>query len=274
MRDDLESIEEWSEFFDALCIERGCLDNGELAGRYCELAGNVTGSAYETALRNLNNWRQGLHTPSRRNFRLLTLALGLSRRDETWDRWNRLYDRAMHRKTSTDLRDDELSSAGAATGEPASSKLGFAWIRMRNSRTMAACIGAIMLVAGAIWAANFDIRTSAASATAVEEPDQPAIDMTGKLIPWREFTVMKLGQSEVIHGARGRCGEAPPSFDDVLGHLPELAFGRWFDGGVGYRVSRSCGGRTPARAVVFTATAVGEEEFYLFEDPVTIRVEN
>lgn len=102
---------------------------------------------------------------------------------------------------------------------------------------------------------------------------QPAIDMTGQSIPYLEHAAVRVGQSVVVHGARGACGEPPPSWDITARELPPLAIGRWSDGGVGYCRSRSCGGRTPARAVVFTAAKPGEERLLLFGDPVSIRVE-
>ena len=97
--------------------------------------------------------------------------------------------------------------------------------------------------------------------------------MTGQRVYWRELSELKVGDSVVIHAKRGRCGEQPPSWEQVFEYLPESLTGIWSDGGVGYRVSRSCGGATPARAVVFTATRPGEERFMLYEDPITIRVE-
>ena len=104
------------------------------------------------------------------------------------------------------------------------------------------------------------------------EPGPVVIDMTGERIYWRELSEVAVGESVVIHGKRGRCGEQPPSWEETFEVLPELSTGIWSDGGVGYRISRSCGGATPARAVVFTATRPGEERFMLYEDPITLRV--
>jgi hypothetical protein len=77
----------------------------------------------------------------------------------------------------------------------------------------------------------------------------------------------------IIHGARSKCGHQPAPWEKILTRLPKLKTGTFSDGGMGSRYSRSCNGLTPARAVKFTATQKGHEEFSLFGDRTTIDVE-
>ncbi len=83
---------------------------------------------------------------------------------------------------------------------------------------------------------------------------------------------VKVGETAIIHGARGNdCGPAP-SWESAELLLPELVTGTLTDGGVGTRVSRQCGGRIPARAILFTATTAGTEQISLYGDDIVIRV--
>ncbi|SDE94579.1 hypothetical protein [Rhodospira trueperi] len=91
-------------------------------------------------------------------------------------------------------------------------------------------------------------------------------------IPYRETVTLSVGQSAIIHGARGQCGEAPPDWSAVAARLPMVSVGTFSDGGVGERRSRRCNGPTPARAVRFTATTPGQEQIELFGDTVDITV--
>lgn len=256
--------DEWWRLFDALCTERGHIDNGRLASGYCELAGKKVDGAYDAALKSLNNWRKGLHTPSRRNFRLLTLLLRIEAGDEALPHWNRLYEEAQRRRPAADPEHAELNGTGAVS-------------RLSPSRRgrIAIAVALLVLVAGigVFGPGGWPEPRTEAAARKKPEPGPPVIDMTGERIYWRELSEVNVGESVVIHAKRGRCGEQPPSWEETFEYLPELATGIWSDGGIGYRVSRSCGGATPARAVVFTATRPGEDRFMLYEDPITIRVE-
>lgn len=263
-------FDEWWRLFDALCIERGHVDNSQLAGEYCNLARKKADGAYETALKSLNNWRKGLHTPSRRNFRILTLLLGIETGNEVLPHWNRLYEEAQRRKTSVDPENGEANETDDRP-EAATSLSSDAVSRRWRIAVIAAVV---VLVAGTgmIGLTGWPEPPTEAPVRKKPEPGPPVIDMTGERIYWRELSEVKIGESVVIHAKRGRCGEQPPPWEQVFEYLPELSTGIWSDGGVGYRVSRSCGGPTPARAVVFTATRPGEERFMLYEDQVTIRV--
>jgi hypothetical protein len=87
------------------------------------------------------------------------------------------------------------------------------------------------------------------------------------------YVKLKIGESAIIHGARSKCGHQPAPWEKILTRLPKLKTGTFSDGGMGSRYSRSCNGLTPARAVKFTATQKGHEEFSLFGDRTTIDVE-
>lgn len=268
------SCDEWWRLFDALCIERGHVDNSQLAGEYCDLTKKKADGAYETALKSLNNWRKGLHTPSRRNFRLLTLLLGIEDGNEALPHWHRLYEEAQRRKPAFDPENGEPNGT-EDTPEAAASPSSGAVSRLAHRSRIAIAMAMVVLIAGVgmIGLSGWPEPQTEAATRKKPEPGPPVIDMTGERIYWRELSEVKIGESVVIHAKRGRCGEQPPSWEQVFEYLPELSTGIWSDGGVGYRVSRSCGGATPARAVVFTATRPGEERFMLYEDPITIRVD-
>lgn len=91
-------------------------------------------------------------------------------------------------------------------------------------------------------------------------------------IPYRKTITLKVGETAVIHGARGECGKPAPEWSQVIRKLPPVALGSFSDGGLGERKSRSCGGPTPARAIRFTATKAGAEQILVEQDPITITV--
>lgn len=262
-----ESFGEWHRLFDALCIERGHLDNAKLASDYCALTKKKADTAYESALKSLNNWRQGLHTPSRRNFRILTLLLRIEDAPEALPHWNRLYEEAQRRKSAEGAGDASQPSTTPEI-DPAPTVVSG---RRISRRLAAAAVFLFLGVGGAILTlGTFDGPQTQAAAN--PKPDTQVIDMTGQHIEAREVVTVKVGQSVVVHGSRGRCGKQPPGWEEVFAGLPQLSNGMWSDGGVGIRNSRACGGETPARAVVFTATHPGEERFTLYDDPIMIRV--
>ena len=92
-------------------------------------------------------------------------------------------------------------------------------------------------------------------------------------IPYKKNVSLQVGESAIIYGVRGwNCGQAAPSWVEIAKQLPVTTTGKFSDGGLGTRPSRSCGGPMPARAVQYTATASGNEQFTLFNDPVNIEV--
>lgn len=287
------SIGQWHRLFDALCLEQGHLDNNGLASAFCALSKNKSNGAYESTLKNLNNWRQGVHTPNRRNFRLLTLLLRLEEGDAVLPHWRRLYEEAQRRKPAAGPKRDRevlgeplpssfpsllppsppfpvpspLSSTSPAPAAAALFRRRAGWGRAVAAALVLAAASGVLL-----WLIGPPDSEAERALGNRPTPGDPVLDMTDRQIYWRELAELAVGQSAVIHGKRGRCGEPPPSWAETFEDLPGLSTGRWSDGGVGYRVSRSCGGPTPARAVVFTATQPGEDRFILYEDPITLRV--
>lgn len=261
-----DSFMEWHRLFDALCIERGHLDSNRLASEYCAITRKETGAAYDNALKSLNNWRQGLHTPSRRNFRILSLLLLVEDRPEVLAHWNRLYDEAQKRKPA-DGGGDRDEDRASALPEIAATFVAVSRRRIAAAVLMLIAAGGVVFALGAL-----DEPQIYAAADGKPSAGPQVIDMTGQRIEARQLLTLRVGESAVVHGSRGRCGEQPPSWDEVFTGLPRLSAGTWSDGGIGIRVSRACGGGTPARAVVFTATHPGEEQFMLYDDPITIRV--
>jgi hypothetical protein len=262
-------ITEWHRLFDAVCLERGHIDNSALASAYCNLTKKKADGAYESALRSLNNWRHGAHLPNRRNARILTLLLDIEEGDPLFAHWTRLYEETRRRRRTAEAEEAEAEEPAASTPTSAATAL-----RPTHRWGAAAAAGlAVALVGGMLlgWVGGDDVAT-AGPVIPRPEPGPMVIDMTDQRIYLRELAEVSVGESVVIHAKRGRCGQQPPSWEETFAHLPALATGIWSDGGVGYRVSRACGGATPARAVVFTATRPGEDRFMLYEDPVTIRV--
>ena len=92
-------------------------------------------------------------------------------------------------------------------------------------------------------------------------------------IPYKKNVELTIGQSTIIHGARGQCGLPAPDWDRVASGLPLITTGSLSDGGLGTRRSNRCGGPTPARAIRFTAEKSGSEQIELFGDPINITVQ-
>ncbi|MEQ8709347.1 MAG: hypothetical protein RIC36_10180 [Rhodospirillales bacterium] len=244
----------WHELLDSLCIEQGHLDNIRLSTAFCEVARDTSQSAYESALKNIGHWRSGQHTPNRRNFRILTIILKLDEREDIRGDWNRRYEDALRRKP-------EILSEEAATDESPPSA----------TRRRPVLLAGALALAVATGGAGFLILGPVSQPVAAKSGPQ-VIDVAGDLVRWRRSTELVIGESAVIHGERGACGQQPAPWEETVVHLPSLDFGVWSDGGVGHRVSRACGGPTPVRAIVFTGQKPGLAEFVLFDDAVRISV--
>ena len=80
---------------------------------------------------------------------------------------------------------------------------------------------------------------------------------------------MSVGETLVIHGIRGECGQEPQVDPNMR---KETLLGFMHFGNAGVRMSRSCNGATPAIEVLFTASKVGEETLELFGDVILITV--
>lgn len=238
----------WHELLDALCEEQGYLDNLALADALCAAGGNRTQAAFDTAVKNLRNWRQGVHIPQRRNFLLLGKILKVEEHDGLRGHWNRLY-----REAKVKPADGNGEKAVADTG------------RMRVSPRRIFAVGAILAVtlAGAALVLSHGRQ---------EDTTDPVASYEGIVAEYVRNVSVKVGESAIIHGARGNeCGEAP-TWESAKLLLPELVTGTLTDGGVGTRQSRQCGGRVPARAILFTATRPGTEQISLYGDDIVIRV--
>lgn len=246
---DWSSFQTWHEMLDALCVEQRHMDNLGLAEQLCAASGNKTQAAFDTAVKNLRNWRQGVHIPQRRNFLLLGKILHVDKHDGLREHWNRLYGQAKVKPADDDVADD--------TTEPIE--------RTWKSRWPLLVSGGI--VAGALGAATFVL-----SPAEQDEQADPVASYEGIVAEYVRNVSVKVGESAIIHGARGNdCGPAP-SWESAKLLLPELVTGTLTDGGVGTRVSRQCGGRVPARAILFTATRPGTEQISLYGDDIVIRV--
>ena len=88
-------------------------------------------------------------------------------------------------------------------------------------------------------------------------------------IKYREKVTLSVGQSVVVHGYRGDCGQAP---DPAEIRLPALQTGTLSIGKAGQRSSKRCKGMTPALEIIFTATAPGRETFEVQGDDISVRV--
>ncbi len=257
--------QEWSLLFDHLCIERGHTDSGSLASAYCAHTKRKTASNYDSALRNINNWRRGQHLPSQRNFRILSQILAVQVGDERWESWSGLYEKAQRRKREVGATEviDASPDIVPAQAVVSSVRRSFRW------HIIAAVALAVLVASGVIM-----LTATWKQSTEAKGPDSgsDAINIAGQYFFSRDRVNAKLGESIIVHGHRGACGEQPPSWEDTSSKLPKLTIGIWSDGGVGVRNSDACRGPTPARAVVFTATKQGEGRVSLFGDNLLISV--
>jgi hypothetical protein len=99
----------------------------------------------------------------------------------------------------------------------------------------------------------------------------PLAAQSAKEIKYRENVTLKVGQSVVVYGYRGDCGQLPTSGQV---ELPTLQTGTLSTGKAGVRNSKRCNGKTPAVEIIFTATTPGREKFELQGDDITVRVKN
>lgn len=246
--------EKWHELFDALCADQGHFDNARLASIFCTVTSNNGQANYDAALKNLANWRRGVHIPSRKNFLALSKAVSLDGHEGLRDLWNRLYAQARNPVNG----EEEIASASPLPEDDGkilrSAIISTRWLS-------GATLLIVLIVVGAIgFLLNSGYYISASGIRAID-------------VEYRRSVSLRVGESSVIHGARSDCGERAPDWEAAVRLLPELDIGAWSDGGEGKRYSRACGGPTPARGVVFTATQPGLAQFLLYGDPVTIHVE-
>ncbi len=107
-----------------------------------------------------------------------------------------------------------------------------------------------------------------------ERDEKTSWDFADNKINFSRTVALKVGQSMVIHGKRGKCGELPQSAEKTLAKLPtDLKTGKLRVGELGVRSSRSCNGITPAREVIFDAIQPGSEIIRLYGDDIVVTVE-
>lgn len=245
----------WHELFDLVCIERGYLDNSQLATELCNATANRGQQNYEAALKNLGNWRRGLHVPSRKNLFVLTRLLGVDDDEYLREIWRRLYLDARKPEPKASILQSAIPAVTPVAGTNSSgSGLLLRIVSVGTFVGVAIILGTI----GYLFSKGYYVSAAGIHAADVE---------------YRKSVSLRIGESTVVHGARSACGEQAPEWKVVREKLPGIEIGTWSDGGEGRRYSRACGGPTPARGVVFTATAAGMEEITLYGDPVAIHVE-
>ncbi|NJS40481.1 MAG: hypothetical protein HC783_17400 [Rhodobacteraceae bacterium] len=99
----------------------------------------------------------------------------------------------------------------------------------------------------------------------------PLAAQSQREIKYRERVTLNVGESVVVYGYRGDCGQLPTSGQV---ELPQLKTGTLSTGKDGIRMSKRCNGMTPAVEVIFTATTPGRESFELQGDGISVRVRN
>lgn len=248
------AFDKWHLLFDDLCNRSGDYDNAALGSRYCARLGRRGEAHFETAVRNLRNWRSGKHIPRQRNFMILSQLLDVTGDSELSAQWNALYQRAREAEASAggDMADD-LPETGDLPAPQAVARRFDAW-----HAAAAVAIFCCGVLAGEIYRAE-PWRWS----YSLEKPP---------LIVLRPHVSLMVGESLVIHGERGDCGKPPPDWEYVLTRLPISRIGSFSDGGLVRRNSNFCRGETPARAVTFTAHKSGVEELLVLGDVMRVTV--
>jgi len=255
--EELTRINRWHVLFDGLCNRAGFHDAASLAAKYCEAAGNGGQKEYDTALRNLNNWRSGRHIPRLRSLRILEQVLGVGDDPALLEHWTVLY------RLANETGEDSPADAPRSVVPPRDALPATAagWISaLPDLKTLAgaAAIFVLGLAIGNVWASGWRPWRGPAD-------DAP-------LVRYDPEVFMMVGQSKVIHAERGDCGKLPRDWQDVAGSLPGSALGTFSDGGLAQRNSMFCKGRTPARAIVFNAERAGVEELRIEGDHLKITV--
>lgn len=257
----LDRFDQWHGLFDALCNESGFLDNGTLASEYCAIAGGNGQADYETAVRNLANWRTGRHIPRRRNFTILGQILNVARQSELEERWTELYASAreqnayLARAAGTEVED---LSPDFGTFPPADP-----YPRVWTSRQMTVASVGALIVGAVVGATSQPLWQRAALPDLNDLP----------LVTVQPFVKVYVGESRIIHAQRGDCGQLPPEWEYVQTRLPKSSIGTFSDGGLVRRSSDFCKGETPGRAVIFKGEKTGREDGLVLGDPTQFVVE-
>lgn len=268
---DWRQFSQWHLLFDELCNRAGFYDDATLAGAYCTLTQSKGQKQFETTVRNLNNWRSGRHVPRAGNLRILSRLLDIAGNPELQVQWNELYKRAKDLEVVRPAASGsplpvvsrfpasgyvDLPATTSATLIP-TAYYGFVARPKRWSHLQALLGGLVLLCIGV--AAGAVLGASGWRPWAGPADNAPIIAFNPKID-------MKVGESRPIYAERSDCGKLPRDWAEVRAELPFARTGEFSDGGLARRFSKFCKGLTPARAIVFTATKAGIEEFEIQGD--------
>lgn len=249
---DGRDFECWHLLLDDIIAGSQLRNDPDLAFLLCRKAGRTGERDYARVSRSLNHWRSGSHVPNRRNFRLLTDALGIRKNPALEAVWNDLYRKELQRRP-------KAPSSLEAKSKPAGRRE--VLIPNRTVFAMAATVVAALLVA------------TLAGYQTVRLPEASLKQADPVRIRFQPDVLLEVGQSVTLHGFRSKCGEAAPDVAKTRKRLPGgLEHGVLTAGRTGVRYSRSCGGFTPAREVVYEAKSPGVDAFVLFGDPMKVTV--
>lgn len=260
----------WHLLLDELCNRAGYYDDATLAAAYCAVTGSKGQRQFDTAIRNLNNWRSGRHLPRSANLRILSKLFKVAEDASLQARWDALYKEARQMESGL-AREAMPVPAGPAAARNAGPPVQFVqyivpseqavvptWrSRKRFSLLQMIAGGVAMLVVGGALGAT--VTASGWRPWAGPADNAP-------IVPFKPVLTMKVGDSRPIYAERGDCGKLPRDWQEVEADLPTLATGTFSDGGLARRHSKFCQGLTPARAIVFTATEAGVSEFEIQGD--------
>lgn len=234
-------FDRWHLLFDRLCISRGHVDNSLLASQLCRRQGKSAREDFNSAEKNLRNWRLGHHLPLRRNFVLLSELLDIADDPELTAHWKKLYATARGEA----LPERHTFSPGPETAPSR---------RLWPLRLASGLLVAGFLTGGSYWL--------------IDDPYDHL-----PVIGYNSRVVMALGESRLVHGDRGNCdGGMLPDWDYTSRRVPSTHLGTFTDGGLARKMSNFCDMVVPVRAVRFTATTPGEDEVRLLDDFVRIVV--
>lgn len=270
----------WHELFDALAIAKGHNDNFELARAYCSANRAESQSAFEAAVKNLRNWRSGLHVPQRRNFLVISKLLEIDAQPlEFQEQWHNAYVAARMAAKRNAL--EGAMDEGEDRGVPRSAELmeggfaqrdaipaGRAWRRKH--------VIALVIVSFAVASTIGVLLGAAVIAPTTSGTGMPGLTLPGNFAGTtdqaRRVVMLRPGEAMIVGAVSAPDCDGVPSWDEVEAMLPPLETGQFADGGEGTRYDATCGARVPARGVLFQAESIGQEQFVLGAEPVVIRV--
>jgi len=243
----------WHSLFNQVCEMGGFENTYKLAELICVETKKSSQKDMEAIARNICNWRNGSHTPHRKNFRILTNVLSIDQNKELFSTWNDLYS-----KESSRLK---RKSRSVNYQTASHSRLDRHW----NTNNMLSGIAfGILLTLTFVAAYHFIFDQT--------YQKQTSSTWQNNVILWRKQASLKVGTQIVVHGYRGECGQSPSFSKQTNYSLPTLKLGTLIIGNLGIRASQKCNGNTPAREVIFKAEHPGTETFSIFGDKITITV--